>query len=85
MVIKEIKAVHVRVPLEPPYVYGRSSMGALETVIVRIVTDDGTVGYGESAPLFRSPTGDAGIIAPLTNGLVVRRDLAPGRRKHPIF
>ncbi len=68
MRIKEIQAVHVRVPLEVPYVYGRGAMTAFESVIVRMETDDGIVGYGETAPLYRSPTGDAKALAPLMNG-----------------
>jgi len=71
MLIKEIKAVHVKVPLETPYVYGRGAMTAFETVIVRITTDDGIVGYGECAPSSLS-TGDAGALAPIINGPVAQ-------------
>jgi L-alanine-DL-glutamate epimerase-like enolase superfamily enzyme len=72
MFIKEIQAVHVRVPLETPYVYGRGAMTAFDSTIVRIVTDDGIVGYGESAPLFRSSTGDAAIVTQVINGAVAQ-------------
>jgi muconate cycloisomerase len=54
MRIKTIDAVHVSVPLDSPYAFHRGAMTAFESVIVRMVTDDGTVGYGESAPLFKS-------------------------------
>jgi L-alanine-DL-glutamate epimerase-like enolase superfamily enzyme len=72
MLIKEIEAVPVKVPLDAPYVYARGSMTAFETVIVRLLTDDGIVGYGESAPLFRSPTGDARSVARIINGPVAQ-------------
>ena len=72
MLIKEIEAVHVRVPLDAPYVYARGTMTAFETVIVRLLTDNGIVGYGESAPLFRSPTGDAHSVARVINGPVAQ-------------
>jgi L-Ala-D/L-Glu epimerase len=72
MLIKEIKAVHVKVPLETPYVYGRGAMTAFETVIVRVTTEGGIVGYGESAPVFHSPTGDANALAPMINGPVAK-------------
>jgi muconate cycloisomerase len=68
MRIKEIHAVHVKVPLEVPYVYGRGAMTAFESIIVRIETDDGIIGYGETAPLYRSPTGEAKVLAPLMSG-----------------
>ena len=72
MKIKQVEAVHVKVPLENPYVYGRGAMTAFESVIVRITTDNGLTGFGESAPLFRSPTGDAAALAPLFNGPVAK-------------
>jgi L-alanine-DL-glutamate epimerase-like enolase superfamily enzyme len=70
MKIKKIQAVHVRVPLEVPYVYGRGAMTGFESAIVRILTNDGVVGYGESAPLLRSPSGGPDLIAKLINGPV---------------
>ena len=72
MLIKEIEAVPVKVPLDTPYVYARGRMTAFETVIVRLLTDDGIVGYGESAPLFRSPSGDARSVAQTINGPVAQ-------------
>jgi len=63
MQIIDVKAVHVSIPLEKPYVFARGTMTAFDNVVVRIDTDEGIVGYGESAPLFNSPTGDAGTVA----------------------
>jgi len=42
-------------------------MTAFESAIVRISTDDGVVGYGESAPLFRSPVADAAAVTKILN------------------
>lgn len=68
MRIIEIKAVHVRVPLETPYVISRGRMDAFDSVVVRLTADDGTVGYGESVPL--SVVGDPAALAQLINGPV---------------
>lgn len=65
MKINSVQAVHVRAPLTTPYVYSRGVMEAFETVIVRMETETGLVGYGECAPLYRSPTGDAAYVARL--------------------
>jgi len=61
MIIKGMDTVHVRVPLEEPYVFQRGRMDAFESVIVRIVTDTGVTGFGENAPLFRSQNTPASI------------------------
>lgn len=66
MHITDIKAVHVRVPLERPYVISRGRMDAFDSVIVRLTTDDGGIGYGESVPL--SIVGDPVVLARLVNG-----------------
>jgi L-alanine-DL-glutamate epimerase-like enolase superfamily enzyme len=66
--ITEIRAVHVRVPLEKPYVISRGRMSAFDSVIVRLATDDGCLGYGESVPL--SVVGDPAALARLINGPV---------------
>lgn len=68
MRIVEIHAVHVRVPLEVPYIISRGRMDAFDSVIVRMITDDGCVGYGESVPL--SVVGDAVAMARLITGPV---------------
>jgi len=51
MRIKDIEAFHVSIPLNSPYIFARGSMEAFENVVVRIITDNGLTGYGESAPL----------------------------------
>ena len=74
MRIKHIEGVHVRVPLGAPYRNARGQMDAFDSVIVRIETDDGLVGYGESVPFNFSATdprahlGDARVQARLING-----------------
>jgi muconate cycloisomerase len=73
MRIETVEAVHVRVPLEVPYVFGRGTMTGFDSVIVRIETDDGIVGFGESVPLFRTSTGDASWVADVINGPVAER------------
>src|SRR5436190_14679453 len=73
MRIKTIEAVHVCVPLEVPYVFGRGTMTGFDSVIVRIETSDGIVGFGESVPLFRTSTGDASWVAQIINGPVAAR------------
>ena len=70
MQIIKMDAVHVRVPLDSPYVFSRGEMTAFESAIVRIETDDGIVGYGESAPLFRSPLADAAAVTDILNGVI---------------
>jgi muconate cycloisomerase len=59
MEITKVQAINVRIPLDKPYVFARGTMTHFDNVVVRIDTDEGVVGVGESAPLFRSPTGDA--------------------------
>ncbi len=70
MRIRTLEAVHTRVPLEQPYVFGRGTMTAFDSVIVRLDAGGGVIGYGESVPLFRSPTGDATWVTEMINGLV---------------
>ncbi len=66
MRIVDVQAVHVRVPLETPYIISRGRMDAFDSVIVRMVTDDGCIGYGEGVPL--SVVGDPVAMARLING-----------------
>lgn len=66
MRIRYVEAIHVRIPLERPYVISRGSMTAFDSVIVRMTTEDGLVGYGESVPL--SIVGDAAAMARQING-----------------
>jgi len=67
----------VRVPLNSPYIFKRGTMTAFESVIVRMTTDDGIVGYGESAPLFRAPNSDPKSIAKMLKGPI--RQMLLGR------
>ena len=73
MKIESIEAVHVRIPLDQPYEFARGTMTSFDNVVVRMETDEGIAGYGESAPLFRSPTGDASAVAELIRGPVAQR------------
>ncbi|HVU09900.1 MAG TPA: mandelate racemase/muconate lactonizing enzyme family protein [Phototrophicaceae bacterium] len=63
MRITNVTAVHVSIPLVVPYVFARGIMRSFDNVVVRIDTDDGVIGYGESAPLFNSATGDSAVVA----------------------
>ena len=74
MRIRDVRAVHVSIPLEVPYVFGRGTMTAFDSVIVRITTGDGIEGYGESIPLFRSSKSNPSTVAEIING-PVRRSL----------
>jgi len=65
MKLKNIEAVHVRIPLDIPYVISRGVMNYFDSVIVRIETDQGLVGYGESVP--KSVVGDASMITNCIN------------------
>jgi L-alanine-DL-glutamate epimerase-like enolase superfamily enzyme len=65
MKIEKVEAVAVSVPLTRPYHIARGIMHAFPSVIVRITTDDGLVGYGESVPL--SVVGDVAPIAARIN------------------
>ena len=65
MRIEKVDAVAVSVPLTRPYHIARGVMHAFPSVIVRITTDDGLMGYGESVPL--SVVGDVKPIAARIN------------------
>jgi muconate cycloisomerase len=56
MRIERIEAVRVRIPLHHPYVYARGAQTAFDNIVVRVETDDGIIGYGESAPHFGLPS-----------------------------
>ncbi|MBM3525649.1 MAG: dipeptide epimerase, partial [Alphaproteobacteria bacterium] len=66
MRITKVEAIHVRVPLEKPYIFGRGTASAFDNVVVRVSTDEGLIGYGESVPL--SVLGNAGTLTDLLNG-----------------
>ena len=67
MQITKVRAVHVRIPLEKPYVFARGTMTAFDNVVVGIETNEDIVGWGESAPLHNSDTGDASTVAAWIN------------------
>ncbi|TVR08245.1 MAG: hypothetical protein EA385_10570 [Salinarimonadaceae bacterium] len=75
MKISEVVAVPVSVPLTTPYHISRGIMTHFPSVIVRITTDDGLTGFGESVPL--SVVGDVVPLAERINTTV--RDVLMGR------
>lgn len=74
MKITDVRATHVRVPLDTPYLNARGAMGAFDSVIVRVETDAGLVGVGESCPFNfsagdpRAAFADGAVLARLVNG-----------------
>lgn len=74
MKILGVRATHVRVPLDTPYVNARGAMRAFDSVVVRIDSDAGLVGVGESCPFNfsagdpRAREADAAVLARLVNG-----------------
>ena len=79
MKIETIRAVPVSVPLDHPSEFARGTMTAFDNGVVRIETDEGVVGYGESAPLFRSQTGDASAVGGRARADGAARVCRPGR------
>jgi len=68
MNIKDIQGFCVRIPLDSPYIFARGSMLVFENVVVRITTDEGLIGYGESAPLPLGKGDNAESISSIING-----------------
>jgi len=52
MYIKDIEVKLVNIPLKKPFITSLRSVYELESIIVKITTSDGTVGYGETAPTY---------------------------------
>src|SRR6267142_6058007 len=50
MRVKEITAWQVCIPLKKPIQHASHTRTETDNVIVRVVLDDGTVGYGEGVP-----------------------------------
>ena len=50
MRIKAIEVGHISLPLVHPFKTALRTVEAVEDVVVRVVSDDGTVGYGEAPP-----------------------------------
>ena len=55
MRIKAIEVGHISLPLVHPFKTALRTVEAVEDVVVRVVSDDGTVGYGEAPPPPLSP------------------------------
>lgn len=51
MKIKEIQLLHVKLPMRYPFKTGFGTIDNRETLIVRLTSSEGVVGYGESAAL----------------------------------
>ena len=68
MRIARVQARSVRIPLDTPYVFARGTQTAFENVVVRIETEDGIVGFGESAPSYGLAVQGANAIAAWIDG-----------------
>ena len=56
MKIAAVDAYLVEVPFRVPFVVWRGSIPSKQFVLVKVVTDDGIVGWGEAAPfLYYAP------------------------------
>ena len=51
MLIRAITLTHVRVPLMEPFRISSGAVAEKDGIVVRIDTDDGITGYGESSPM----------------------------------
>lgn len=63
MVIKELRLGRISVPLKKPFKTALRTVECVEDVIVELVADDGTVGYGEAPP--------TGVITGDTTGAII--------------
>ena len=50
MVIRDIQAGRISLPLRTPFKTALRTVDAVDDVVVRVVADDGQVGYGEAPP-----------------------------------
>ncbi|MBQ0138675.1 MAG: dipeptide epimerase [Kurthia sp.] len=50
MKIKEIEIFAIKLPLVDPFIISYATYDAIKSIIVKMTTDDGIVGYGESVP-----------------------------------
>jgi len=75
--ITDIDVKIFRVPFLKPYRIALGEISGTETAIVRVTTEDGTVGYGEGAP-YHAVTGDYPEDIPIflhrARGLLIGRD-----------
>lgn len=51
MRVKSCELLHARVSLSKPYILSFTTVSAIDSVVVRIVLDNGAVGIGEAVPL----------------------------------
>ncbi len=58
MLIKNITVKVIKVPLVRPFITSLRSVYELESIILKLETEDGFIGYGETAPTF-AVTGDS--------------------------
>jgi len=63
MIIKELRLGRISVPLKKPFKTALRTVESVEDVIVELVADDGTVGYGEAPP--------TGVITGDTTGAII--------------
>src|SRR5699024_6226137 len=50
MKIKQIEIYHIDMPLKEPFIIAYTSFETMPAIVVKVITDTGVVGYGESVP-----------------------------------
>ena len=50
MKIKEVDIYHIEMPLKEPFIISYTTFDTMPAIIVKITTDTGVIGYGESVP-----------------------------------
>lgn len=50
MKIKQIEIYHIDMPLKEPFIIAYTSFETMPAIVVKVITDIGVVGYGESVP-----------------------------------
>lgn len=50
MKIKEIELFAINLPLIDPFIISYATYDSIQSIIVKMTTDDGIVGYGEAVP-----------------------------------
>jgi o-succinylbenzoate synthase len=66
MIIKDITTERIQIPLKKPFKTALRTVSVMENIIVRIITDEGVIGYGAAAPT-EVITGDT--IGAIINGV----------------
>ena len=77
LIVREIEIIHLRLPLHEPFVIAYASYADVDSVLVRIVAADGTVGWGEATP-------DPNVTGETVEGTIatLRHALAPAVLGH---